>query len=189
MAPASVGVEADRRTPPFKLTGTHISLVTDGLGAGFGALLIMAVLAILAVVLAAYTVIAVSVDRLRSGVPRYVQYAAVGVTGVVVAVAGFAVLALADEAPAAAALFAVLVWLPLVLAAARTRWSGTPWVGTAATAGMAWSGPFLAAVGLLWVLVVHTDVSIPVATTAAGLTVVVGTVLLGEYLRESVRAA
>ena len=157
--------------------------MSDGLGAGFGALLLLTVLVAVAGLLVATAAAAVLLADRRASVPAALRYAAVGLVGIVVAVAGFAVLALADEAPPAAVLFLVVVGLPLALVAGRTRLAGSSWVDVVAASGLAWSGPFLVGVGVLFVLTTQTGTSTAAITAAVGLVTTGGALLAGEYAR------
>lgn len=157
--------------------------MSNGLGAGFFAITLLAVLVGVAALLAAIAVVAVLFDWQRGRVPTFIRYLAVALLAVVVVVAGFGVLALVDEAPPAAALFAVVVGLPLVLVAGRARQAGAAWLVVGATAALAWSFPFLAGVGVLFAVSVIAGASAAVATVLAGIAVSGGAMLAGEFLR------
>jgi hypothetical protein len=148
--------------------------MTNGLGAGFAAASLLAVLAAAAGVLAFVGVFGVLVDPGGRRVPRGFQYAAVVLLAVAAAVGGVGVIALFDEAPLVAALLAGLVPLPLLVAAARVV-SGDAVRGrvpVAATVAVAWALPFLVALGVLAALTVGTSLP-PVVTGPTA--VVVGT--------------
>lgn len=155
--------------------------MSNGFGAGFGGLVILVGLVVLAGLLVATAAVALYWRQEQSSPP--VDYVAVGLVAIVVAVAGFGIAALADEAPRIAVLFGATVGLPLVLVAGRARWTGAGWGSVAARSGMAWGLPFLAGVGALYVLTVATDASPEVMTGVAGAVTTGGTLLAGEYVR------
>lgn len=157
--------------------------MSNGLGAGFAFLTLLGVLVVLAGVLAVTTAGAVAFHRYRSRVPTLVLALAAGLLAIVVAVAGFGLLALVDEAPLAALVFGVLVGVPLVLVAGRARLVGDGWLAVAATAGLAWWFPFLVGVGVLFGFSTSSGVSPEVATAVAGVFVSGGTLLAGEVVR------
>jgi hypothetical protein len=134
--------------------------MTNGLGAGFAAAGVLAVLAAVAGALALVGVFGVLVDPGGKRVPRGFQYAAVVLLAVAVAVGGFGVVAVFDEAPTVAALLAGLVPFPVLVAAARvvSRDAVRGGVPVAATVAVAWAISFLLAVGVLAALTVGTDV-------------------------------
>lgn len=154
--------------------------MSNGLGAGFGGLMLYAVLLIIAGGLLVTTVVAFY-WRNRT-LPAPLQYVAVGLVGAVVVVAAFAIVALADEAPALAALFVVTAGLPLVLVAGRARWTGASWSTVAAVTGMAWCLPFLVGIGVLFGMILYTDISPTVTTAIVGTLTMGGAVLAGEYV-------
>lgn len=150
----------------------------NGLGAAFFGLALFAVLLAIAALLVATTFVAV-----YRGPSPPLRYVAAGSTGAAVVVAGFGIAVLADEATPLAVLVAATVLLPLVLIAERAWWAGATWVTSVAAAGMAWSLPFLAAVGLLFVLRANTDVPTAVLTAMGGIVATGGALLVGEHVR------
>jgi hypothetical protein len=157
--------------------------MSDGLGAAFGSLVLLAVLVGLALLLALTATGALFARRSRGRVPDLARYLATALLSVVLAVTGLAVLALADEAPAFVPLFVALVALPLALVAARGRLQRAGWLDVAATAAMAWSLPFVATVALPFALVAHAGTTTGVATAVGGVVAAAGTLLAGEFLR------
>lgn len=153
--------------------------MSGGFGAAFFGLASFAVLLAIAGLLVASAVVARY--RRRGTVARSVRYVAIGSVGVVVTVAGFGIVVLADEATRLAVLFGAVVFLPLVVAG-RSRWAGAPWATAVAVAGMAWSLPFLVGVPLLFGLQVSTDVSTTTMTGLAGFVTTGGALLVGEYV-------
>lgn len=151
-----------------------------GLGAAFFGPALFAVVLAIAGLLVVTTMIAYYWRHRQ--VPALIQYIAVGLVGVVGVVAGFGIVVLVDEAILLAVLFGVIVILPLVLVAGRARWAGASWVTVGAIAGMAWSLPFLAGVGLVFVLQTNPDLSTPVITGLAGIVTTGGALLAGEYI-------
>lgn len=154
--------------------------MSNGFGAAFFGLTLFAVLLAIAGLLVVTT--GVTVYWRHRQVPAPVQYGVVGLMGVVVVVAGFGIVVLADEAPPLAVLVGTIVILPLVLVAGRARWSGAPWVTVGAISGMAWSLPFLVGVGLLFVLQTNTDVSTAGMTGLASIVTTGGALLIGEHI-------
>jgi hypothetical protein len=170
--------------------------MTNGLGAGFFALTLVAVLAGCALFGLLGTAVATVYFRQRGRVPPPVRYllALVGVG--VLGVGGFGVLVLYDEAPAAAWLFSWVVVLPFLAVGgylARTTAGSRLEVLGATT--MAWGVPF--ALGLVVVFGVMAGASAAfdlapaesrglgvawIAAVAGGLTVVLGMLPIGARL-------
>lgn len=176
--------------------------MTNGFGAAFGGVLLAAVLAGLAAFLT-LTGLLVAVRRRRGATPpRLVLYLAAGLTAGVVLVAGFAVVALADEATALAVLFLALVFVPLVVCGLdRHRRASSPPLETVATTGIAWGLPFLlglfVAVGGFNLVTSVLDLTAGeaqgrgyhwVATAVGCLVVVSGTHLLGTLVGARLRS-
>jgi hypothetical protein len=177
--------------------------MSNGLGAGFGALVLFAALSGLALLSTLATAASYAGHRQARRLPSSVRYLFVLLGVAAVAVAGFGVLTLFDEAPSAAGLFLLLGFLPLLGAgvALHRRTELAP-VTLAATTTMAWGPPFLvgvcAAFGTMAVLIALLDVpaaaasetGLPwIAAAVGGVVVVVGTVLLGTRLVDVARAA
>lgn len=171
----------------------HHCIVSNGLGAGFAGLTLVAILLGLATLLA-LALVGVYVIRRRSGqVPHLLTYVSVGVLLVVVLVAGFGVLALYDEAPPLAALFVAIVVLPLAVVGIFLRRSTElTRLDSLATAGWAWSLPFVVGVVVTFGLTIGVrstfDLApvesqrlglIWIATAVGGLVVVLGSLGLG----------
>lgn len=169
--------------------------MSGGFGAGFATLSVLAVLGVVAVLLGLVGVGAVAVGRRRGAVPTRLRVLAAALLVPVVAVAGFGVVALADEAAVAAALLVAVVFMPLAVEVGWGRWVGRTWLDGLAVAAMAWSVPYLLGavaffavnVGAAEVLGVNTagprgmDVAW-VAVVAGGLVVVVGSRFLSTRL-------
>lgn len=168
--------------------------MSNGLGAGLFALSIVAALAGLAAVLALVAAAAVALHRRTGRVPAPVRYLAVAALAVVVAVAGFGVLALPDEVPVAAGLLVVAVPLPLAVAGYLVRRATAlgP-LDVLAAAALAWSLPYLAGVAVFLGVVVGADATLGlapvesrrlglpwVAVAVAGLAAIAGAALLGD---------
>lgn len=177
--------------------------MSNGLGAGFAGLTLLAVLLGLATLLA-LSLIGVFVFRRRTdAVPRHLKYFSVAVLGGVILVAGFGVLALYDEAATLAALFLAIVLLPLAAVGVYVqRATGLNRLDTLATVGLAWSLPFL--VGLVVTFGLTTGIGSTfdlapaesrrlglawIASTVGGIVVVIGSVLLGKRVSQSLSRA
>lgn len=118
--------------------------MSNGLGAGFGGLMLLAVLSALAVLLS-LSVMGVFVFKRRMGtVPQALRYLSVVFLVAVILVTGFAVAALYDEAATLAVVFFAIVFVPLgVVGIYLHQTTDSPLLDTLATAGLAWSIPFL----------------------------------------------
>lgn len=161
--------------------------MAGGFGAGFATLTMLVVLGVVAVALGVVGVGAVAVGRRQGAVPTWLRLLAAALLVPVVAVGGFGVVALADEAAVAAALLVAVVFAPLAVEVGRGRRAGRSWLDALAAAAMAWSVPYLLGavalfgvnIGAAEVLGVNTagprgrDVAW-VAVVASGLVVVVG---------------
>lgn len=171
--------------------------MTNGFGAAFGGLLLAALLAGLAALLTLSGLVVAGWRRRGGAVSRCGLYPAVGLTAGVLLVAGFAVVALADEATALAGLFVALVFVPLTVCGLdlHRRASLSP-LETVATTGVAWGPPFLVgllvAVGGFNLLTGVFDLTAGeaqrrgfqwVATAVGGLVVLLGTRYLGRLVR------
>lgn len=116
----------------------------DGFGAGFFALALLAVLAGIAVLLGLVAVAGFLARRRSGRVPRVLAYGSVVLLLPVVAIGGFGVLALFDEASVLAGLFAAVVVAPLVVGLGwLRRTGGRSWLFDLAATGHAWSLPYL----------------------------------------------
>lgn len=168
--------------------------MSDGLGAGFGGLLLLTILLALAALLALSLAAVYLFQRRTDTVPSLLEYVSIAFLTGVVFVAGFAMLALYDEAPLLAALFTAVAAIPLlVVGVFLSRTTGLSGIDLLATTGWAWSVPFL--VGVVVVFGVTVGVSHALgwtsvqsqqhglaqfATIAGGLVVVAGSVILGK---------
>lgn len=123
--------------------------MSNGLGTGFFALTLLAVLAGLAILVVVTTIASAVYHRRTNYTPTPVRYLlgvlCVGVLGV----AGFGVLVLYDEAPAAAWLFASFVVGPfLVVGSYLVRTTGLSRFDVITTTVMAWGIPFFLGVAV-----------------------------------------
>lgn len=184
--------------PPGHLSGRSVNIrsMTDGFGAGFGALMLLALLVGLAALLSVTAAGALLSERRSDDVHDVFPYTAVGLVSVVVVVGGFGVLALSDEAPAAAALFVALVFVPLAGAAGvLQRDTALSWDDLAAVAGMAWGLPYVAGAAVLFGLAVGLAPALGLApgearrtglpwieTVVAGLVVLAGAMAVAPRL-------
>jgi hypothetical protein len=176
--------------------------MTNGLGAGFAALTMLAVLGGLAL-LALLTTVASWALHLRTGrVPAPVRHLLVLVGVAVLGIGGFALVAFADEAPLLSGLFTALVVVPLLVAAgflARTTDLAPLDVG--AVTVMAWALPFLLGVVVTFGTTTGVRSALGITSTQArqmgvrsvaaaiaGLVVVLGTGFLGGRFVSPVRS-
>lgn len=138
--------------------------MSNGLGAGFALLTILAVLLGVAVLLGLLTAGAVALER-RSGTrPAPIRYVAAGLLAVALVVAGFGAVALADEALVGAALLVALVFVPLAGAGAIVRRAGHPdRLALTATTAMAWGGAYIFGIAVLAGLVVGLEPALGLA--------------------------
>lgn len=118
--------------------------MSNGLGASFGGLMLLVVLSVMAGLLGLIEVGVVVSQRRSERVLTSLRYLSIALVLGVLLVAGFAVVALFDEAVLLAAVFFAIVIVPLaVVGLYLTRTAELPSVDTVATAGLAWSIPFL----------------------------------------------
>lgn len=160
--------------------------MSNGLGAGFGFLLLLGVLIVVAVLLGVTTLGALGLRHYGRRVPRAVHALVILLLAAAMAVGGFGVAALFDEAWLAAVLLVAIVWLPLGVVAARARWSGAPWPAVGVTAAMAWWLPFLASAALLFAISVSGTIPVEPATVLGAVVAAGGALLVGEALPPAV---
>lgn len=177
--------------------------MSNGLGAGFAGVTLLAVLLGLAVLLAS-CLAGVLVSRRRTGsVPRFLAYLSAALLGGTIFVAGFGVVALYDEALPLAALFVVIVLLPLAAVGGYLHLTTDlgP-IDTFATVGVAWSLPFVVGVAVTFGLTTGLGSALDLppsgagrrrlvwfATAIGGAVVVTGSVSLGRWIGNSLSAA
>lgn len=177
--------------------------MSNGLGAAFGGLLLLAVLSGLAGLLS-LSLAGVIVFRRRTGtVPDMLRYLSVAVVLGVLLVTGFAVVALVDEAATLAAVFFAIGLVPLGAGGIYLhRVTEGSRLDTVATAGLAWSIPFLIGLAVTFgVPTVFTSVFdlAPaeaqqlglywIATALGAIVVVFGTLRLGKPVSDSLSSA
>lgn len=177
--------------------------MSNGLGAGFGGLMLLAVLSGMAGLLG-LSLAGVVVSRRRTGTfPRILRYLSAAVLFGVILVAGFAVLALYDETATLAAVFLAIVLVPLgAVGIYLHRMTELSRLDILATAGLAWSIPFLIGLAVTFGgLIVVTNVfdlapaesqqlGLHWIVTAVGAVVVVlGSLLLGKQVSRSLYSA
>ncbi len=170
--------------------------MTNGLGAGFFALALLAVVAGLAGLVIITTVAAAMYQRRTGEMSALLGYLLVGLCLGVVIVAGFGILALFDELAVVAWLLAWSVVIPLLVEGVYlNRTMGFSQVEVITTTVMAWGVPFLLGVGVV-VGVLSGITSVfglsPVETrqlgvawiaaTIGGLTVILGMLPLGTRI-------
>lgn len=121
-----------------------MSHMTNGLGAAFGGLMLLALLSGLAGLLGLCLAGAFVSKRRTGTVPRLLRQLSVAAVLGVILVAGFAVVALSDEAATLAAVFFAIVLVPLgAIGIYLHRVTELTRLDTVATVGLAWSIPFL----------------------------------------------
>lgn len=172
--------------------------MSNGLGAGFAAITLLAVLAGLSFLVALAAGTAYALHRRMGRIPWPLRLLVVVVGVVVLGVAGFGVLALFDEAPPVAGLLAATVLAPLLAVGGYLfRTMESPYVDVAATTVLAWGFLFLPGVAVAFgvtagasdVLGLTTGESrrlgVPwLASAVGGSTVVLGMLIVGSRLRE-----
>ncbi|PSP80065.1 hypothetical protein BRC81_02385 [Halobacteriales archaeon QS_1_68_20] len=118
--------------------------MTNGLGTGFFAITLLAVLAGLALLGVAATAVAAAFYRRSGRISTRIRYPFVALLVAVLGVAGFGILVLFDEAPTAAGLFAGIVALPFLLVAVYLdRTTALSNLDVAAATVVAWGPAFL----------------------------------------------
>jgi hypothetical protein len=177
--------------------------MSNGLGAGFGALTLLVLLVGLALLSALVTAASLAWYRQAGRFPSWLRYPFVLIGAAAVVVTGVGVLALFDEAPTAAGLLLLLGLLPLFgSGVVLGRKTGATRLVLVVTTVMAW-GPALlvgvivtfGAMGALMSLLdvpaaVASETSLPWITAAVGgAAVVVAATLLGSRLVDVVRTA
>lgn len=177
--------------------------MSNGLGAGFGALGLLVLLVGLALLSALATAASCAWYRQAGRLPPWLRYLFVLIGVVAVAVTGVGVVALFDEAPTAAGLFLLLGLLPLLGAGvALGRRTGSTRLVLVVTTVMAWGPALLIGVvvtfGAMGVLIslldvpaaVASETNLPwIAAATGGVVVVVAATLLGSRLVDVARAA
>lgn len=176
--------------------------MSDGLGAGFAGLTLLAVLLGLAALLALCLVGVFASRRRTDRDPRSITFLSVAVLGVVIVVAGFGVAALYDEAPPLAVLLLAVVFLPLTAVGAYVRLTtDLQPTDTLATAGVAWSLPFVVGTAVTFGLSIGLGsvLELPpadpqrralvwIATTVGAVVVVTGSIILARTVSKSLSA-
>jgi len=173
--------------------------MSNGLGAGFFGLTLLAILLGLAAVLTLALVGVVGFRRRIGTVPQLLKYVSIAVLGGVLVVAGFGVLAMYDEAVLLAVLFLVIVFVPLtVVGIYLHQTTELTRVDVLVTTGLAWSVPFVIGVGVTFGLTIGVSSTFDlapaesqrlgvvwIAMLVGGAVIVTGSVLLGRYLSQS----
>lgn len=170
--------------------------MTNGFGAGFFAVSLLAVLIGLALVANLAVLVAYWFHRKRSRLPRWFHYLPIVIGVVVLATAGFGVLLLYDEAASLAALFALVAVIPLlVVGGYHRRTTDASDLEIVSTTVMAWGPTFLVGVVLVFGVMIGLQSALGLApgesrqlglawlaAGSGGLAVVVGMVLLGPRI-------
>lgn len=169
--------------------------MSNGLGAGFFGLTMLAVLLGLAGVLALTGAATLAVERWADLWPAPLRYMPVVLLAAVAAVAGFCVLALYDEAAVLAWLFAALVVAPLGAGGAYLRRSTSlGWPDALSVTALGWSPSYVAGVVATFGLVTAVQQALQLtsgeveqmgvawaAAAAGGLLAVAGTAAVGGW--------
>jgi hypothetical protein len=172
--------------------------MSNGLGAGFFGLTLLAILLGLAAVLTLTLVGVVGFRRRIGTVPQLLKYVSIAVLGGVLVVAGFGVLAMYDEAVLLAVLFLVIVFVPLTVVGIYLHQTiELTRVDVLVTAGLAWSLPFVIGVGVTFGLTIGVSSTFDlapaesqrlgmvwIAMLVGGAVIVIGSVFLGKYLSQ-----
>jgi hypothetical protein len=171
--------------------------MASSFGAGFGAILLAAVLLGLAGLLGALLLGTVVYRRRGQELPRPLQVLAVAALAAALLVGGFGVAALYDEAPVGAVLFLGVVLLPVGAAGGvLRRTTALPPLSLLTTVAIAWSLPYVLGLVLFaaGVVVVPGVLGLPPAAPErlrfawlgaglGGVAAVVGTVALARALQ------
>lgn len=173
--------------------------MSNGFGAAFGGLMLLAVLSGVAGLLGLSLAGGV-VSRWRTGeVPTILRYLCVATVLGVVLVAGFAVVALVDEAATVAAVFFALVLVPLGTVGVYLRHvTELSRLDVVVTTGVAWSIPFLIGLAVTFAVpnVINSLLGLApaesrqlglywMATALGAVVVVLGALRLGKYVSKS----
>ena len=169
--------------------------MSNGLGAGFGGLMLVAVLLLLATIQTVLLIGVYVTRRRRGSVPLVLRSATVIVLAGVILVGGFAVLALYDEAWRLAVLVLAIVFIPLAAVAVYLyRVTDLELGDGAVVVGLAWSAPFIVGVGGIFSFIIGSSefglatTSLEqqgvawIATVVGGGVILAGTVLLGRWV-------
>lgn len=175
----------------------NVFKMSNGLGAGFASLTILVALTGLACLGILATITRFAFYRRTGRLPASFRYLHGAILAVVLAVAGFGVLALYDEAPAAAGVFALTVLFPILVGGFYfDRTTERSRFDVAITTFMTWGPSFL--VGVVFVFGTMVGVSsifdlAPaetrqmgiawLASTVGGVVVVLGMIFVGTRLR------
>lgn len=176
--------------------------MSNGLGTGFAALSLIAVLAGLALLVVLSTIVSCAFYRRTGHTPPPLRYLFVVIGIGVLGVTGFGILALADEAPVLAWLFACVALVPLVVVRLYlSRTTGLTRVEAITTTVMAWGLPFLLGVVVAFGVTNGLNAAFGlapaesrrlgiawIASAVGGLTVVLGMLPIGARLGGMVRA-
>lgn len=170
--------------------------MSSGLGSGIAAVSIGAIL----IGLASFALLTAAVSsvlyRRTATVPRSLRYLVVAIGVFVIGVSGFSVLALFDEAPALAGLFASITLVPLLVVAVYfERSTELTRLDLVTTTVMAWGLPFLLGIVVAFGVMIGVtsvvdltrsealDLGLTwIASTAGGITVVLCMIPLGRRL-------
>jgi len=171
--------------------------MTNGMGAGFAAISMLAVLAGLALLVMAATAVFYAVYRRSGQGPTILRYLLAAASAGVVGVSGFGIAMLYDEATILAGLLALVALAPFVLVGIHlNRTTGLARLDVIVTTVMAWGLTFLIGVvvtfGTMEGIGAALDLSQVelrrmgigwVASTAGGLTILLGMLILSRRLR------
>lgn len=179
---------------------THMS---NGLGAAFGGLVLLAVLSGMAALLSLSLAVTIAARRRTEGLPGNLRNLSIAVVLGVVLIAGFGLVALFDEAPTLAAVFLASALIPLgVVGVYLHQIAEFSRIDGVAMTGLAWSFPFLLGVAVtfgipptinsVFGLAPAESRELGVYWLAAGagaLVVVLGALRLGLYVSTSIQSS
>lgn len=152
-------------------------------GEGLGLLILFGYLYVVVSLLAAGTVAAVALDRVRGRVPQAFYYLQLTVLVGALLIAGFAFLvALTSQAVEVVVFLVLVVYLPVTVGAARARRVTDETVEVVAAAAMAWCVPFLLALGAFFVVAGPDSSPVLVLGGLASVLVAVGTAVVADRL-------
>ncbi|MFC7138418.1 hypothetical protein ACFQMA_01025 [Halosimplex aquaticum] len=118
--------------------------MSNGFGAAFGGMMLLAVLSGMALLLGISLAGIFVLQRRTGSIPRFLRYLSFAVVVGVILIAGFSVAALFDEATMLATVFLAIVFVPLgVVTLYLHRENDLSRIDIVVTTGVAWSIPFL----------------------------------------------
>lgn len=152
-------------------------------GAAFELLILFGYLYVVVALLAAGTIVALGLTRLRGRVPTPLYYLQLTVLVGALLIAGFTLLvAYTSDILEIVGFLLLVVYLPVTLGAVRVRRVTDDSIEVIAASAMAWCVPFLVGLGGFFVLADPDSSPLLVLGGVVGVLVVVGTVLAADQL-------